>query len=106
MKHWLGSGNVACALALAPALVLAKAAALGAEASAGRAAYEKYCANCHGADARKLARTTLTLTGDTLVTNRRASELRSLLDHHGRARGAEADQIHALLRSYLAAPRN
>ena len=106
MKHWLGSGSVACALALALAPGLAPAAALGAEASAGRAAYDKYCANCHGADARKLARSTLTLTGDTLVTNRRASELRSLLDHHGRARGAEADQIHALLRSYLAAPRN
>jgi mono/diheme cytochrome c family protein len=104
MKHWLGSGNVAFALALAQ--VLAPAAVLGAEASAGPAAYEKYCANCHRADARKLARSTLTLTGDTLVTNRRASELRSLLDHHGRARGAEADQIHALLRSYIAAPRN
>ena len=104
MKYWLGSGSVACALALEPAL--APAVAQGEEASAGRAAYEKYCANCHGADARKLARTTLTLTGDTLVTNRRASELRSLLDHHGRARSAEADQIHALLRSYLAAPRN
>ncbi len=104
MKHWLGSGSVACALALAPAL--APAVAQGEEASAGRAAYEKYCANCHGADARKLARTTLTLTGDKLVTKRRASELRSLLDHHGRARGAEADQIHALLRSYIAAPRN
>jgi len=60
MKYWLGSGSVALALAFAP--VLAPAAALGAEASAGRAAYEKYCANCHGADARKLARTTLTLT--------------------------------------------
>lgn len=104
MKHWLGSGSVARALALA--LVLAPAVAQGEEASAGRAAYEKYCANCHCPDARKLARTTLTLTGDTLVTNRRASELRSLLEHHGRARGAEADQIHALLRSYLAAPRN
>ena len=104
MKHWLGSGSVARALALA--LVLAPAVAQGEEASAGRAAYEKYCANCHGADARKLARSTLTLTGDKLVTNRRASELRSLLEHHGRARGAEANQIHALLRSYLAAPRN
>jgi mono/diheme cytochrome c family protein len=106
MKHWLGSGNVAFALALALAQVLAPAAVLGAEASAGPAAYEKYCANCHRADARKLARSTLTLTGDTLVTNRGASELRSLLDNHGRARGAEADQIHALLRSYIAAPRN
>ena len=104
MKHWLGSAGTA--FALAQALVFASAAALGAENGAGRAAYEKYCANCHGADARKLARATLTLTGDTLVTNRRASELRRLLDHHGRARGAEADQIHALLRSYLAAPHN
>ena len=104
MIGWLCPTPLSRAFLLAPALVLALApVARSAETQAGLASYDRYCATCHGADARKLARTTLTLRAGQVITNRRASDLRDLLDHHGRARGLEADQIYALLRSYLTA---
>ena len=84
------------------AAITAPPGGAGAQAGSDTAGYDARCGECHGRDVRALARDTLRLTGDQVVTRRRGAELRDFLARHGRATPAEADQIYRLLRGFVA----
>jgi len=101
----LGLSNAARAILLA-GITVATAVAPSAMAGPDPAAiYEDRCANCHGTDARKLARETMKLDGGRVVLNEDGSALRALLDHHGRQRADEADALTMYFGELLAKPK-
>ncbi len=99
----LSNGTRAIVLAsVVVATMVAPAAIAGPDAAA---IYEDRCTNCHGADARKLARETMKLDSGRVVLKVDGSGLRALLDHHGRQRAEEADALTVYFAELLAEPK-
>lgn len=72
-----------------------------AQSAGDNSGYERWCAQCHGRDAGKLAQDGLRLSDGEVITRRQRAELRAFLDRHGRATPEERDRIYDLLRSSL-----